>query len=144
MPHSSPNTYSLFNSCSKLMKILSGASLLPQYILLIQFLFKIDGNALWSLTPPSTYSLCNSYSKLMKILSAAPSSPSTYSLFNSYSKYMKILYGPHTSSITYSSFNSYSKIDENTLWRPILPQYIFLIQFGLKTDETPLWSLPPP
>jgi hypothetical protein len=34
------------------MKILSGASLLPQYIFLMQFLSKIDGNPLWSILPP--------------------------------------------------------------------------------------------
>jgi hypothetical protein len=50
-----PNTYSLFNPYSKLMKILSGASF-----------------------HPNTYSLFNSYSKLMKILSGASFHPNTY------------------------------------------------------------------
>jgi hypothetical protein len=77
-----------------LMKILSGASLPSQYTFLIQFLFKIDENPLWSLPPTSsTHSLFNSYSKLMQILSGASLPPNTYSLFNSYSKLMKILSG---------------------------------------------------
>ena len=61
---------SSFNSYSKWMKILSGASF-----------------------HPNTYSLFNSYSKLMKILSGASIHPNTYSLFNSYLKLMKILSG---------------------------------------------------
>jgi len=46
------HTYSLFNSYSKLMKMLTGATHLPQYTFLIQFLFKIDENPLWSILPP--------------------------------------------------------------------------------------------
>jgi len=53
-----PNTYSLFSSCSKLMKILSGVPLLLlQYISLIQFLFKTDENPLWGLSHPPIHIL---------------------------------------------------------------------------------------
>jgi hypothetical protein len=48
-PPFSPSTCSLFNSCSKLMNILSEAFLLrqytSQYIFLTQFLCKFDANA---------------------------------------------------------------------------------------------------
>jgi hypothetical protein len=47
-----PNTYSLFDSYAKLMQILSEAFLPPQYISLIQRLFKIDGNPVCSLPSP--------------------------------------------------------------------------------------------
>ena len=50
-PPFSSSTHSLFNSYSKLMKILSGAPLLLQYTFLVQFLFKIDENTLWSFPP---------------------------------------------------------------------------------------------
>ena len=91
------NTYSLFNSYSKLMGILSGA---PCH--------------------PNTYSLFNSYSKLMEILSGAPFSPNTYSLFNSYSKLMKILSEASFHTNTYSLFNSYSELMK------ILSIYIYI------------------
>ena len=44
--------YPLFNFYSKLMKMLTGATILPQYIFLIQFLFKIDETPLWRPPPP--------------------------------------------------------------------------------------------
>ena len=51
---SSSSTYFWFNSYSKLMmKILSGASLRPQYIFLIRFSFEIDANPLWRPPPLS-------------------------------------------------------------------------------------------
>jgi hypothetical protein len=37
------------------MEILSGASLLPQYIFLLELLFKIDENPLWSLLSPPVH-----------------------------------------------------------------------------------------
>ena len=56
----------------KLMKILSGDSLLHQYTFLIQFLFKTDEKqSLATHSSSSTHSLFNSYSKLMQILSGA-------------------------------------------------------------------------
>ena len=95
---SSSSTHSLFNSYSKLMKILSGAPLLLQYTFLIQFLFKID-----------------------EILSGAPSSSSTHSLFNSYSKLMKILSGaPLLLQYTFL-IQFLFNIDGNPLWRPPPP-----------------------
>ena len=48
-------THSLSNSYIKLMKILSGASLVFQYTFLNQFLYKINGNSLWNFTPPPVH-----------------------------------------------------------------------------------------
>ena len=104
------------------MEILSGASLHPQCMFLIQFLFKIDGNPLWSLPPPPVHV---SYSILIQNWwksSLAPlSSPSACFLFNPYSKLMEILSGAS-----------------------LILQCMFLMQFLNKTDGNPFWSLPPP
>ena len=54
-PPASPSTYSLFSSYSKLKKMLYEASLLHQYISLIQFIFKGYENVLWSIPPPPVY-----------------------------------------------------------------------------------------
>ena len=74
---SAPSTY-IFLLFTKLMKLLSEAPSLLQYKFLIQFLSKIDVNALWSL-PPNTFSLFSSYSKVKKHLCGAFPPPSTYS-----------------------------------------------------------------
>ena len=39
----------------EVLKTLSGASLLPQYTFLIQFLFKVDENPLGALSPPPVH-----------------------------------------------------------------------------------------
>jgi hypothetical protein len=100
----------LFNSYSKLMKILSGTFLPPQYISRIQLLFKIDGNPLCSLLSPP---VPIPDATLMQILCKSS---------------LKPLFHPNT----YSLFNSYSKIDGNPLWSlpspPVHNHYSVLIQ----------------
>ena len=66
---------------------------------LIQFLFKLDGNPLWSLLPPPVHipysiPIQNGWKSSVE----HPSSPRTYYLFNSYSKLMNI---PHRGSKSY-------------------------------------------
>ena len=66
---------SLFNSYSKLMKMLWGASRLPQYIFLIQFLFKINENPLWSFLPPQYIFLIQFLFKIDETLLWRPHPP---------------------------------------------------------------------
>ena len=57
-PPPASSTHSLFNSYSKLMKILSRRNPSSfQYTFLIQFLFKIDANPLWRLQIQKTPSI---------------------------------------------------------------------------------------
>ena len=83
---SSTIKYSLFNSYSKLMNILSGVPLLLQfYMFLIQFLLKTDEYPLWGLLPPLVHIPQWILIQNWWISSlGSPSSPSTCSLFNSY------------------------------------------------------------
>ena len=135
------------------------------HIFLIQFLFKIDVSALWSLPPspvhiPYSILIQNWWEYSLNTLSPS----SRYSLFNYYSKLMKILPGasihiPYSILIQNwwkcsggaSRLPQYIfliqflfKINENPLWSFLPPQYIFLIQFLFKIDETLLWRPHPP
>ena len=99
---------------------------------LIQLLFKIDGNPLWSIPTPQYICLIHFYSNLMEILSGAHPLPNTYSLFNYYSNLMEILSEAPSLPNTYSLVISYSKLmeilSEAPTLSPIHMPYSILIQ----------------
>ena len=130
------HTYSLFTSYSKLMKLLSGASLLPQDTFLLQFLFKTEENALWRPSCPRVHIPHSILIQNWWTSSVEPpsSSSSSYSVFKSFPKIMKILSGASFHHSTYSLFNSYSKLMKILCVAAFLLQYIFGFQVLFKTD----------
>ena len=157
---SSSNACFSSSSYSKLMIILSEASLIFQSMLLILFWLNIDANPLWSIPllakhvcswflckidehplwsiPPLPKHVCHSNLTTNRLQSTLkhPSSKACF-LFNSYSKLMKTL--SETSLIFYSiSIQIWSK---SSLKHPSASKNMFLIQVSFKVGEHLLWGL---
>ena len=87
------------------------SSLPPQYIFLIEFLFEIDENPLWSILPPQYIFLIQFLFKIDENpLWSTPPPPVHIPYSILIQNWWKSSLGPLSPSNTYSLFNSYSKL----------------------------------